>query len=224
MAMPRPEVKYEDTWICKIYKEYPDSIIIDKSRRASTTFRLVQEGGGGKDGNKGSDLLEFYRPDIVIMQLGITDCAPRYVNHRSYFIKIINYLPKFIKNAYYKHIRKTRVRNPDYATVSLEEFKFNLLNYFNRANEINSHVIAIKIAPVTKQFVKKSPYINDNIKKYNIIYEEVSSENNNSSLIEPFDIENVEKYAIDEFHVNKAGHQIIFNKIKKVLDKRLCLK
>ena len=45
-------------------------------KRASTTERLVTEGGEGDSSNPyGADLLEYYRPDIVVMQIGIVDCV-----------------------------------------------------------------------------------------------------------------------------------------------------
>ncbi|HON16100.1 MAG TPA: hypothetical protein PLA51_06445, partial [Spirochaetota bacterium] len=71
VSMPRPGIPYESTWIYKLKKEFPNLDIIDKAARGSTSMRLVTEGGGGVD------LLETYMPDIVILQIGITECAPR---------------------------------------------------------------------------------------------------------------------------------------------------
>jgi hypothetical protein len=88
MAMPRSEVLYEDTWPYLLACDYPNLHIIDKSCRASTTNRLVEE-EGIKGISKGGDLLEFYMPDIVITQIGITDCTPRYFDRNKLFTKIL---------------------------------------------------------------------------------------------------------------------------------------
>ena len=76
--MPRPGVDYEDTWVYKLIEALPEFEFIDKTKRASTSERLVTEGGDNIN-PYGADLLEHYMPDIVVMQIGIVDCAPRYI-------------------------------------------------------------------------------------------------------------------------------------------------
>ena len=95
LSMPRPEIRYEDTWIYLLKQEFPQYDIIDRPGRGSTTTRLVTEGGGGVD------LLETYMPDIVIIQLGMADCAPRLFNKRGLEYRIVSRnLPAWARRRY----------------------------------------------------------------------------------------------------------------------------
>src|SRR5690554_2952573 len=85
MAMPRKEVHYDETWIYKLTKEFSNIEVIDKCRRASTSVRLVSDGAGAGDKIRSADLLEYYSPNLVITQIGMTDCAPRLFKVKGFF-------------------------------------------------------------------------------------------------------------------------------------------
>ncbi len=105
VSMPRAEIRYEDTWIYLLKKEFPHYDIIDRPGRGSTTTRLVTEGGGGVD------LLEMYLPDIVITQLGMADCAPRLFNKRGLEYRIVSRtLPEWARRRYIRRAQAVGAR------------------------------------------------------------------------------------------------------------------
>lgn len=214
LAMPRPGVSYEDTWVYKLIEALPEFEFIDKTRRASTSERLVTEGGG--DSNpKGADLLEHYMPDVVVMHLGIVDCAPRYFKKGGFENIILNRIvPKSLRTSYVEYVKKNRVRDPRKADVVPSQFYANCQNYFQRAKSLDVKVLAIMIAPVTNVFVDKSPYINQSIEDYNDIYRDLRKDFENVDVVYPFNNGiNLEDITIDGYHVNLKGHDIIFQKL-----------
>ena len=103
MGMPRDGFDYDKTWLYQFKIFFNNFCIIDKSHRGSTTKRLITEGGGFKNVEPGSDLLEFYKPNIIIIQLGIVDCSPRYISVNSLTFRILNNLPLLLQNLFYKY-------------------------------------------------------------------------------------------------------------------------
>lgn len=217
MALPRLEVSYEETWIYKLICSLPDCIIIDKSRRGSTSERLLKEGAGFKDTRRGADLLEYYNPDVVITQIGVTDCAPRYLKRYKMSTKILNKMPSFIKKRVYQIIKKYSERNVKNADVPLEKFATYFRNYTERAAEINTKIICVLIAPATSLLKEKSLNMASAIELYNSELIKIAEEFPNFIVISPYTIDEIDSVAIDEFHVNEQGHQILFEKLKIIL-------
>lgn len=217
LAMPRGEVPYEETWPYFLGKKFPDYEFIDKTRRASKSDRLVNEGGGYKNIKRGADVLEHYNPDVVIVQIGITDCSPRYFRKSSLFSKLLNVSPNFIKSSIYSFIKKYFERKVKYADIDSNIFEKNWRNYIDRAVANNTEIIIISISAVSSEFIKKSPEIEIAIQTYNIILKNLASEFKNVTYIDPIDKNVIEKVAIDELHVNKEGHKIVFEELKKMI-------
>lgn len=209
MGMPRPGVAYEKTWIYRLIHANAEFEFIDKSKRGSTTERFIDEG---------ADLLEHYLPDSVITQIGIVDCAPRYFLKKSVENILLQLMPVFIRKKYITLMKKTGSRKPENAYVSPRAFCSNLENYFQRAQTLNVQIFAILIAPPSKRFVKKSPFINQNIKIYNDIYEKLSRKFNNVILVQPFSFQvDLENITLDEYHLNATGHDMIFQNLMTCL-------
>ena len=111
LALPGHLNNYEDTWFYRLKKDLKDYDCIPIFRRGITSEILVSEGGGGVDNlPMGADCLEFYKPDIVILQLGIVDCAPRLFKRDGIENKIINRIPYKLKDRYIKIVKKLRTR------------------------------------------------------------------------------------------------------------------
>lgn len=145
MAMPRMEVHYEQTWIYELVHKFPEIEFIDKCRRASTSVRLVSDGAGAGDNRRSADLLEYYSPDIIITQIGITDCAPRLYKKGSFLSNLLHVLPDSIAKFIIGFLKKFRGRKTIYADVLPEKFIQNWSNYLGRCNRDNVFVICILI-------------------------------------------------------------------------------
>jgi acyl-CoA thioesterase I len=211
VSMPRPEVSYEDTWICRLKNEFPHFDIIDKSERGTTSFRLVTEGGSGVD------LLETYMPGTVILQFGITECAPRLFNKKGLeFFIVSRILTTGLREKYIRSVKKNRVRNPDLTDVSPEEYYNNLNSYFLRAEKISAQVLVIPIIRPSELFVSKSPHIAENIEWYNTIMKKVAGLYSAVSVVEIFDEDfNINTVSLDELHIDKEGHKMIYERISE---------
>jgi len=210
VSMPRQYVDYEETWIYLFKNKFREFDVIDRPARGSTSMRLVQEGGGGYD------LLELYRPDRIILQQGLAECAPRLFKKNGFEQKFINkYLPAKIRTDYIKAIKKRRGRNPDFTDVSPEQFKYNIFNFAERCNKLNTKLAIIKILRPTDLFISKSPYVGRNIVLYNSIYEDAAKQFKNITLIEPVKPEiDVNSICLDELHVDRVGHKFYFKAVE----------
>lgn len=215
MAMPSLQLSYEDTWVYKLIKIYKDSEFVDKSRRSSSVRRLVSEG----QNSLGYDLLEFYNPNFVILQIGITDASPRLLPRGKLYTKIINKLPfsKFIYNI----VRKTKGRTISCADLTQEQFYDCLSKYAKRALDLGIDVYCIKIAHCGSKVIKVSPHMNEAIDLYNKMYDKLSCEFDNVQLITPFAGYDESKLddilQSDHIHLTPKGCDIVLNNILSVI-------
>jgi lysophospholipase L1-like esterase len=191
----------------------PGYDVMDRSARGSTSTRLISEGGGG------TDLLETYMPGIVILQIGMTECAPRLFRKKgieSFFIKKI--IPRKLLSSYINYIKRTRGRNPEITDVPPEQYKYNLNNFAARCSKINSKLIIVNILNPSELFISKSPGVKRNIDLYNRISEEIACGYSNVHIVNPAEgIVNIDSICLDELHINAEGHMIYFKKIADAL-------
>ena len=213
MAMPRPDTRYEDTWIYLVKQEFPHYDFLDRVERGGTSLRLVTEGGGGVD------LLELYEPDLVILQFGFAEGAPRLFKKPSleYFF-VSRILPASLRSKYIQYVKKSRVRNPQITAISPDNFRAYISNYFERAEKIGSKVVVILILKATRLLINKSPLVEQNIKLYNDIYCEVAESFSNVRCVAPFGEEvDVNEITVDEYHLDSRGHRTLFDRLKPLL-------
>jgi acyl-CoA thioesterase I len=219
LALPGHLNKYEDTWLYKLKCEFPHFDFITFFKRQLTTEVLTTMGGGenGIDGwPKGADCLEAYLPDIVIIQLGIVDCAPRLLNR---FDKIIiKLLPsKFISN-YIEFIKRIRVRKSSNTIVKFYNFKRNIDTYISRCKKLGAKVIFISISLPDDIMVNRNPRILENITKYNQ-YIECCAKIDFVKVTMPLNPSNFNfRIYEDGYHPNPFGNNLIFNQMKVLLN------
>lgn len=217
MAMPREELRYEETWVFKLQETLAEYHFIDTSQRASTSQRLVRNGGWIGKGI-GPNILEYYNPNIIITQIGVTECAPRLLKQNGITERLIKILSYRIQSIIYRFLKKHKIRSPKNAIVSEENFKNNWENFIERSIKLNTKIIIIKISAPANTAVQKNPYLPNQIKKYNAIYDVLAKKYKNITTIDPFPETEIKKYFIDEFHINNDGHDII---VEKLVDKIL---
>lgn len=220
LALPGHLNKYEDTWFYKLKQEFPDFDFISFFKRQLTTDALTSMGGGigGVDNwPKGADCLEGYMPDVVIIQLGIVDCAPRLLS--NYDRVIIKILPKVFKSTYIKLIKLIKKRNVNNTLVPYEKFKKNVLNYVNRAKNLGTNIIFISISIPDSKMVIKNKDIVFNVNRYNEYYYKMANDYsfvNTTSALNANDCD--EEVYEDGYHPNILGNDIIYNKLKIALN------
>ncbi len=217
ISLPRLETPYEETWIGLLKKNNPFSDIIDKSERGASTFKLVTAGGSGVD------TLELYTPDIAILQMGITESAPRLFKKQGfehYFLN--NILPHGYRKRYIAWVKKHRVRSPEKSDTSPEEFRGNISSYCERAVLINTRVILMALAPPAEALKIKSPLFEEVIFLYNKILKDIAEGHAHVLFFDPYkDLEFFEEYWLDEIHYNSKVHHEVYLKINQLLVKLL---
>jgi lysophospholipase L1-like esterase len=203
LARTKPEVcKYNDTWPTLL-------------KQQGHHIHQVSIGGATS-----SDLLkqvhyhDSFHPDIVLIQVGIVDCAPRVFNKKE--INILNMLGvinrKIIKPLTTKYDRKLRVlRNQQFTSEKI--FKKNILSFLQHYQ--SSKLFFIPIIKANKCYIKQLPNIEENITAYNKIIEETASQEQTLSLAS-FDVESC--LMSDNHHLNTKGHRAISHIIEEVLN------
>ena len=222
LALPGHNNSYEDTWFCLLKKAFPENDIISFFQRALTTNILHEPGGGeGKPGSfpAGADLLEHYMPGVVIMQLGIVDCAPRYISRGSVTAKIIGRSPAFFQTIFYSLIKMMRRRSSKYADVPPERFMSNMERFLQRCSNAGVlQVIVIDICTPGIHMLEKNPGIMESTKQYNAIMHSMQSKFPILHFIDPLNAgRHGDTIFEDGYHPNPAGNHIVFEEIAKVL-------
>lgn len=198
MPRERPERIYDfQCWPLKLATEFECSIF---SIRGLTTNDIL---------NQYFSTLKMYTPDVVIVQVGIVDCAPRVLSRK--IEKIISLLPG-LRSAYrFLMKRYRRVFNKLYNLkyVSLDEFKKNIRKINDMFN--GKPVFFIPIFPASDEYENVLPRIKANIQLYNNIiakYKTIDYKCNNPVF-----------FTMSDFHhLNTAGHNLIYEEVLKTIN------
>ena len=218
VAMPRPGLSYEETWIGRMVKHYSEYHFIHSSRRASSTARIAKFDYSGYDDPL--DTLEHYEPEIAILQIGSADSAPRLIKRKSLFSFILSTLNHNIRWKIIVAYSKFFGRSIRKADLPMSHIRNNFKNYFKRANELDVKLIVVLCGKLPSWTQKKSP----ELKKYWGICNEIIMQEadvyDNIITMHPFsDDVDVDKLIPDDFHPMSEGQEIIFNNIKIQFDK-----
>jgi acyl-CoA thioesterase-1 len=206
LGLPRENVPYKKTWPYLLNKVLSTSHVVIKVQRALTS-KMINEGVK-------ADWLEFYRPKIVIIQVGIVDCAPRYLKNDSFLLKIINIQPSFIKKNVWKLIKNTKIRSPKNVDVSIIEFEKNINSYLTRCKSIGvEKVCLIKIAKCGKKMQIQNPKIIDQISSYNEVLNIVKDEYDFVETVNVLADADESYFIEDGYHLNEFGNSVLFKSI-----------
>jgi lysophospholipase L1-like esterase len=206
LGLPRPDMSVidSDTWCHLTSSYFKKNYEIDfyyQLNGGLHTRRLISIRRRG--------YLAGYVPNIVILQVGIVDCASRVLSERMVniisVIPIINVLVKKFIGKFHKQL--LRLRTLTY--VSKNEFEFNLKAIKSSFNDCI--FIIIPIAPPIDAYIDFMPRLRKNIKIYNSILENVFP---NGVLKNLFDNIPLEKLFLeDHHHLSNYGHKIVSDKV-----------
>ena len=197
LARDTPEhVSYEDTWPSLVRKDgyYVHQVSIGG---ATSDFILKQI-----PYHKGFD------PDIVIVQLGIVDCAPRFA--RKGEIEALRKIP-FLGNKILGLLNKPFIRKRRRITyTSLSNFRKNVLAI---KASFSVPVYFLTIVNASEGYEAMLSGITENINNYNRIILEIADKKDIS-------LTGIEKQGVmsDFHHLNKRGHSIVSSKVLRVLN------
>lgn len=208
LALPRPGVAYQATWPYLLQREFTNWDWVNLARRSSVTTRLVT------DGDSGTDCLELYEPDGVILHLGICDCAPRLYRQGSIIQHLVNRLPGNLGRRISDLLEKYRGRRTGNAMVGERQFRTNLENYLRRCKEAGVTVIALEIIPVGKEMIGKNPEIVGQIEIYNRIYRDIEASSSYLKVVKAhYATANIEQLTLDGYHLNEQGNRLVYRSL-----------
>ncbi|MDY9922949.1 SGNH/GDSL hydrolase family protein [Methanobacterium sp.] len=221
MVRPWDGILYKDTYVYKLQELLNNNyIIIHYSERANNIL-LEYNRVVGQDG------MLYSQPDIIIIHLGIVDCAPRLFSQQKHQIlnflsslTIFNSITSFYMQFKSKHRRFFTKNFPKtYVPIEIFKDKFEYLINEIRKNT-NAKVLIINIADTNKINKARSYGFEKNILEYNQILEDLVNDNKDiCSLINFFELTNLNKHLIleDGIHLSKMGHEIL----AKILFKKI---
>lgn len=210
LALPREGCPYDETWISKLKKMYPNTDFI-------CNFL-----GGMLIG----DLSNFWwymkhvGADVVVIQEGVCDSSPRYVNDRRLLWKVVLALCGKIRiTSLFWWLIKKGNRNPSctYTPISVFEKKYHeLLNDMYCSGV--KYIVIIKIGHGSPNVVCRNKYFNSNADLYNNIFEKFKEKYKEKLiLIDPLNIIE-DDMTVDGYHCNAKGMEMVFSELVKVLN------
>jgi hypothetical protein len=212
LCLPREEVKYEDTWYYLLKEKYTQFEFVSYFKRAL----LMSE-----THNFFKIYYQFYNPQIVVWEIGLTDSAPRYFPQQKFRWKVCLTIVKKLnlEEHFWKWIKNHKQRLPQNVDTPINEFeKYAEILIKNFINIGVKKIILLKVEPIASSVQKKSPFWMDNIAKYNQVYEKLSQKYNEKViLIAPKAKAKDDCFIADGFHPNSKGMKMTFDGIDAVL-------
>lgn len=199
-------------------REKPERTVLEDTypyllKKHFEVYQFSKGGGLVTDLQEQAHYYKNYSPDILILQCGIVDCAPRaYSLREEYLFKLFKPL-SFIRNVISHTIttrklrryrRKTWTHINDYRTIIT-----NIIKIFP-----NTACYALSILPANTEYESLVPGISENITRYNMILKEIF----NNNLIDLSDITKMGGVMSDYHHLNEKGHMIAYQKIMQQIN------
>lgn len=212
LGLPREGCTYEETWISLLRNKWPKHIFFSHFEGG----RLI--GSALSDWNM---YYRYYNADVVILQQGICDCSPRYVNDLKAINVIIRKLFSVcgLTKVYWK-IVKSHTRRPDCVYTSIKKFEesYGMLVDNILANGTKA-VVTIKIGHSNEALVlKSSKYFNSNVDRYNAIIDKVvGGHKDKMHVIAPLDKVTDDMF-VDGYHLNGKGMKRVFEEVSNVME------
>ncbi|GAB3340931.1 hypothetical protein GCM10027429_28690 [Marivirga atlantica] len=200
LALPREKPEYcghENTWPQLLNKH--------------CQLHQVSLGGGTvQDLVRQLEYHKLFNPDIIIIQSGIVDCAPRALSLLE--LKLLQKIPFFGKR-----ILKLVQKNSYYLRKKRKVYYTKAILYQNSLNKIKSFfpeedVYALSILPSNVNYELKVPGITKQISLYN----EILKLKFKGNLINVQSIPS-EGIMSDYIHLNALGHSFVYESIMKAI-------
>jgi len=219
LPLPRLSVAYEETWpgLLRATTEYE---VVNRAQSEKTTADLASD----NENHHGREL-EFYDPSALVLQIGIVDCAPRYLSRTSK--ELVRALPsELLTTGCIYAARGFRRRSPRRAYVSETAFRENLRVFFERAREAGVEtVVSVKVLSAGEKYRERNPVAAEPIRKYNAAMDEVADEFDCVTALHPLaETAEREEAVVDEFtvsdgyHLDADGHKRLSERVLAVVD------
>ncbi len=203
LGLPRPVpevVEPEETWVGLLSKKYD---VVSYCSGGSTIKDLYSQ----------IAYFKMYRPEVVFIQSGIVDCAPRaFSQFENEFINKFSLTQRISRRFLTKDkiINLRRKRNKTYTPI--DEYEKYVANF----NNAFPNVYWVEILSASDDYEKIVPGIQKNVQKYNRVLHEKS----NGNVISTGDF-SADDIMNDNIHLTKSGNQKLFVKVSLQIEKLL---
>lgn len=177
-------------------------------------YELLQGSAGGAtsfDIYNRAAYLKMFSPDVIIVQVGIVDAAPRALTQKEWvvwhYFWITRKICNFILPRYGAKIRKFRQKS----NLSESEYRNNLENT-NAFFTPSTSIYAISTIVPCQEYEHMNPGIRAKVVRYNAVMREVYGDKYIDISDMPLDA-----LMTDYHHPNVVGHQWILNRIKEYI-------
>ncbi len=229
LGLPRLKptiISYKDIWPflleSKLRNKNINCVVLNHSERSRTLPKFLKNF---------QDIVSIWEPDILIIQIGIVDCAPRLFSEREH--KFLNSgfihwrIARAIINFASKHRRQIIKLRSWVRYTPLKKFKMSLQNLGKILSNVNFKTIILPIMPSFPSHIYRSPGYNESVEKYNEEWKLFCEKYfhifiNLEDVINGFKLEDL--LLEDGHHLSKLGHQRIAfaleNKILEIINGR----
>lgn len=209
LALPREGCMYSDTWIAKLKSTFPNVDFICNFSGGMLVYDLERYWS----------YMRYAKADYAIIQEGICDCAPRYLNDETLFWKVvIKIIQKIRLTSMFWKIVKLGSRNPSctLTTKNVFENKYNMLLEKMLRGGVKC-VIIIKIGHGASSVIQKSVYFNSNVDEYNGIFDKLKEKyKERLILINPLSIVSEDMF-VDGYHCNAKGMDVVYKELTAII-------
>lgn len=209
LALPREGCCYSDTWIAKLKKDYPSVDFLCNFKGGMLVCDLLESW----------DYMRYAEADIVVIQEGICDCAPRYINDQKLIWKVLLLLSDkiMVSGLLWRILKlKTRRSTCTYTPKHLFADKYNIMLSDIYRNNVKK-VIIIKIGHGAQSVICKSQYFNSNVDAYNQVFDNLKKiYGDKLLLVDPLNQVDEDMF-VDGYHCNAKGMGFVYRDLTEVL-------
>ena len=210
LALPREECPYESTWFYQLQQAFPQHEFIDYFKRGL----LISDALHMYD-----TYYQFYSSDVAVIQTGICDCSPRYINDQKLIVVAVKSVFKKLglESLFWK-IVKLRKRRQACVYTKYDRFKsdYELLVH-KLLSSGTRRIILVKIGHAAPSVLPRNPKMNENVDKYNSVIDQLANEEKEKVIaVGPLE-EAIDENFVDGYHCNPKGMGVVYEQIKTIL-------
>ncbi|CAA6826953.1 MAG: Lipolytic protein G-D-S-L family [uncultured Sulfurovum sp.] len=208
LGMPRPEVRLEETYPYILQTKLTESEVFAKHRRANDSafqseFLNIQ------------DDIEYMKADILVIHLGVVDCAPRLFSRAEqkglrYLKKVNKYIISFMSK---RRVFFTKIFPKVY--VKLDDFEQNMDKLLLSAKRSAKRVIIVNIADTSQVNKRRSYDFEKNIVQYNEVLSQLKLKHD-VELLDVYNILDESMLLDDGIHINVTGSKVVAEKLEEL--------
>jgi len=225
LAMARPSISYDATYPVllqrSLYSRYGlrAPLVVEKAQRSRTIETVLRDW---------REEVVVRKADIVVVHVGVVDCAPRVFSRREQII--INILGARLRQRILRFVhdhRSTIIRiRPSQVYASPERFRKAMQKIVRLANQEGTCLILVNIVSPSDDLEQRSPGFQRNVAEYNTILESQAD----GRSVHVLDLNGIiwtqgggKLLCEDGHHINAGGHRLLARKLEHMILKE-CLR